>query len=259
MTATDWTDNRLLGAWRQGAQTIGMWCVIPSSVSAESAASRGFDYVCVDQQHGAVGYDASVPMYQVIAQRAVPLTRVPWNDPGTIMKALDAGAQGVVVPLVSTVEDAKRAVAACRYPPSGIRSYGPVLASLSLGTREPDRLEQVACVVMIETLEGLANVDEIAQVPGIDAVYVGPADLSLVLDLPPSYEHDDPRHAEAISTILAACRRHGVVPGIHCADGDMGARRLEEGFQMVTVCNDLALIGQGSAEALAAAKASAEA
>lgn len=248
------TDIHLVERWRAGETTYGAWCVVPSTVTAQRVAMADLDYVCVDQQHGAIGYSDATPMFQVIAPHATPITRVHWNDPGTIMKALDAGAQGVVVPLVSTGEQAEAAVAACRYPPNGIRSYGPVVATAMLGTRDPRALERVACIVMIETLEGLNNLDEIVSTPGVDAVYVGPADLALTLDLPPAYEHDDPRHADAITAIRAACVRHGVVAGIHCANGQMAARRVEEGFQMVTVAQDLGVMNGAIAESLQAAR-----
>lgn len=247
--------NQLLDAWSRGDTTYGLWCVVPSTVSAQNVAGRGFDYVCVDQQHGAIGYSDALPMFQVISAQTTPLTRVHWNDPGTIMKALDAGAQGVVVPLVSTAEDAERAVAACRYPPDGIRSYGPVIAGMTMGTRDPRQLERVACIAMVETREGLDNLDAIASVPGLDAIYVGPADLALGLGLPPAYEHDEPTHADAITAIREACERHGIVPGIHAADGHMAARRVEEGFRMVTVGQDLSLLGKGADAALADATA----
>lgn len=247
--------NRLLDAWDAGHVTIGLWCAIPSSVSAEGGASQGFDYVCVDQQHGAVDYPDMVTMFQAIDPWAPPLTRIPWNDPGTIMKALDAGAKGVIVPLVSTVEDAQQAVSACRFPPTGVRSYGPVRASLALGSRDPGDLDRVACVVMVETREGLANLEDIAAVPGLDAIYVGPADLALALDLPPAYERSDPEHVEAIEKVRDACTRRGIVAGIHCADGDMAARRIQQGFQMVTVANDLVLVKAGAAAALSTARA----
>lgn len=248
------TTPSLLDRWASGQTTYGAWCVIPSTVSAQRVADVGFDYVCVDQQHGAIGYSEALPMFQVLAGRTTPITRVHWNDPGTIMKALDAGAEGVVVPLVSTAEDAEAAVAACRYPPDGQRSYGPVVASMTMRSRRPDELGRVACIVMIETQEGMDNLDEICATPGVDAVYVGPADLALSLGLPPAYEHDEPRHAEAITAIRDACRRHGIVPGIHCADGEMAARRVVEGFQMVTVGQDLGVLGAGMGAAVAAAK-----
>lgn len=246
--------NALLDAWDRRETTYGLWCVVPSTVSAQNVAGRGFDYVCVDQQHGAIGYGDALPMYQVIGAQTTPIARVEWNDPGIIMKALDAGAQGVVVPLVSTADDAARAVAACRYPPRGIRSYGPVVAATMMGSRDTADLERVACIAMVETREGLENLDAIAATPGLDAIYVGPADLALGLGLPPAYEHDDREHADAITAIREACERHGIVPGIHAADGHMARRRVEEGFRMVTVGQDLSLVAAGASAALADAR-----
>lgn len=248
------TDVQLLDRWTAGETTYGAWCVVPSTITAQRVALADLDYVCVDQQHGAIGYSDATPMFQVIAPHATPITRVKWNDPGTIMKALDAGAQGVVVPLVSTGEQAAAAVAACRYPPNGIRSYGPVVASAMRGTRDARELERVACVVMIETLEGMANLEDIVSTPGVDAVYIGPNDLALELDLPPLYEHEDHRHTDAITAIREACAAHGVVAGIHCGNGDMAARRVAEGFQMVTVAQDLAAMDAGISAATVAAR-----
>lgn len=231
--------NPLRAAWAAGQATFGAWCTIPSSFATELAAAAGYDYVCVDMQHGAVGYTSAVPMLQAAALRgAAPVTRVPANDPAVIMKILDAGALGVIVPLVSTPEEAERAVAACRYPPRGGRSFGPIRAGLVTGSRDPADLDQVVCMVMVETAEGLANVDAIAATDGLDGIYVGPADLSLALGLPPAYEHTDPAHTEAVQQILEACNRHGVVAGMHCDGGAMAARRRQQGFRMITVGAD---------------------
>lgn len=247
--------NPLSAAWRDGVITRGAWCAAPSSITAEVVATAGFHYVCVDMQHGAVGYTDAVPILQAISgQGATPITRVSANDPAEIGRILDAGSLGVVVPLVSSGEEAARAVAACRYPPRGGRSYGPVRATLATGSKDPADLEQVICAVMVETREGLENVDEIASTPGLDAIYIGPADLALALGLPPAYERDEPEHRDAIEAIRLACERHGIVAGIHCESGDMAARREAQGFRMVTLVNDLALIRSGAAAQLAAAQ-----
>lgn len=246
--------NPLRLAWSEHRPVRGAWCTSPSSVSAEAMASIGFDYVCVDLQHGAIDYSDAVPMFQAIScQGVTPLARVPSNDLGTIGKVLDAGALGVVVPLVSTPEDAAAAVAACRYPPAGGRSFGPVRAATTVGSRDIADLDQVVVAVMVETQEGLDRIDEIAATPGLDAIYVGPADLALALGLPPAYERPEPEHAEAIERIREACERHGVIPGIHCADGAMGARRLRQGFRMITVANDLVSMRTHASAELAAA------
>lgn len=243
-------ENPLRAAWARGEVTRGAWCSSPSAVVAETIAASGYDYVCADLQHGAVDYADAVHMLQAISgQGATPIARVPANDAAMIGKILDAGALGVVVPLVSTAEDAARAVAACRFPPYGGRSYGPVRAATVTGSRDVRDLEQVVCAVMVETREGVANVDEIAAVPGLDAIYVGPADLALTLGLPPAYELPDAEHIEAIERIRQACVRHGIVAGIHCVGGEMGTRRQAQGFQMITLVNDLGLIrAAGAAE-----------
>ncbi|TDE00156.1 HpcH/HpaI aldolase family protein [Jiangella asiatica] len=246
--------NPLREMWARGEVTRGAWCSSPSAVVAETLAATGYDYVCADLQHGAVDYPDAVHMLQAIwGQGATPIARVPANDPATIGRILDAGALGVVVPLVSTPEEAARAVAACRYPPTGGRSFGPVRAATVMGSRDPHDLDQVVCAVMVETREGLERVDEIAATPGLDAIYVGPADLSLALDLPPAYEHDHVDHVGAVAAIQGACRRHGIVAGVHCVGGEMGARRAEQGFQMMTLVNDLALVRSAAAEELALA------
>lgn len=247
-------EHPLQAAWARGGTVRGAWCTSPSTVVAETVAAAGFDYVCVDLQHGAVDYSDAVPMLQAVSgQGVVPIVRVPANDAATIGKVLDAGALGVVVPLVSSADEAARAVAACRYPPSGVRSFGPVRAATAVGSRDVEDLARVVVAVMVETREGLDRIDEIASTPGLDAIYVGPADLSLALGLSPAYEHDDASHVEAVARVQQACERHGVVAGIHCVGGEMAARREAQGFRMTTVVNDLALVRAGATAELALA------
>lgn len=249
------TANRLRQAWTSGQSTRGVWCTSPSAVVAEVAASCGVDYVCVDLQHGAVDYPDLVPMLMAVGgQGATPVVRVTANDPAAIGKVLDAGALGVVVPLVSTADEAARTVAACRYPPRGGRSFGPVRAGTVLGSRDPVDLEDVVVAVMVETQRGLDEVEAIAATPGLDAIYLGPADLGLALGLPPVYEHPDGPHAAAVDRIRHACDRAGIVAGIHCADGAMAARRLAQGFRMVTLANDLGLVRSGVLSELEASR-----
>jgi 4-hydroxy-2-oxoheptanedioate aldolase len=248
-------DNPLLAAWQRGDTTFGVWCALPTSVATEMVSSVGFDYACIDMQHGAVGYTSAVPMLQAArGAGASPIVRVPWNEPGAIMKVLDAGALGVVVPLVSTVEEAEAAVAACRYPPNGIRSFGPIRASFVTGSRDVRVLERVACVVMVETAEGLAQVDDIARVPGVDAIYVGPADLAIELGLPPAYERPEPEHGAAIDRIRRACAEAGIVAGIQCDGAEMALRRAEQGFRMITIGNEGAWMRTTAAQQLEAAR-----
>ena len=236
--------NPLKQAWAEDRTAFGLWSVIPSSFSAEIFAKTGVDYVCVDQQHGVVGYDSMVPMFQAIqAEGSAPITRVLSNDPFLIMKALDAGAWGVIVPLVNSAEDAARAASACRYPPQGIRSFGPVRAAGVIGSRDPERLGgEVLCLVMVETRDALERVDEIANTPGVDGIYIGPADLALSLGLPPTLEIQEGEHAEAVGRIREACHRNGIAAGIHCPSGEWARKHTETGFDLVTVATDATLL-----------------
>ncbi len=237
----------LRSLWSGGATTLGAWLTMPSSVAAEAVAGVGFDYVCIDAQHGAVDYQTTVSLLQGIALGGSnPVVRVPWNEPGIIAKMLDAGAQGVIVPMVNTVADAEAVVRACRYAPLGSRSYGPTVVGLRHADYVTWAAENVAVIPMIETVEAVRNIDDILAVPGIDAIYVGPADLSLTLGLPPRNNDDSPQFTEALERIVAACRNSGVVPGAHCVGG-VAPRRAEQGFRLLTVTSDIVAMRQGMA------------
>lgn len=237
--------QRLREMCSAGETAFGVWCTIGSSFTAELAASAGPDYVSCDQQHGVIDYGVLVSMFQAIrAGGSTPLTRVVQNDPGAIMKALDAGAAGVIVPMVSTAAQGAQAVMACRYPPTGIRSFGPVRASVVLGSSDVAELQRSLCLVMIETAEGLENVDAIAGAPGVDGIYIGPADLSLGLGLAPAFDRPEPEFKAAIRMILEACQRHDIIPGIQCTGGAMARKYQELGFRMITVASDASLLRQ---------------
>jgi 4-hydroxy-2-oxoheptanedioate aldolase len=246
--------DTLRARWAAGEVTLGAWLTVPSPVTAEATARVGFDYVCVDTQHGAVDYQAAVYMIQaVILGGSRPIVRVPWNEPGVIGKMLDAGALGIIVPMVNTALEAEVVVRACRYPPLGARSFGPVMAGMRTPSYANGANEGVAVIPMIETAEALANLDDLLAVPGLDAVYVGPADLSLSLGLPPGNNDGRQEFDDALNRIVAACRHVGVVPGIH-ASGALAARRIELGFAMVTVANDLVAMRLGMTDELAEAR-----
>jgi 4-hydroxy-2-oxoheptanedioate aldolase len=248
--------NPLKAAWARGRTAFGLWMTVPGSIGAEIFARAGVDYVCVDQQHGVIDYDSMVPMFQAIrAEGPAPITRVLSNDPFLIMKALDAGAWGVIVPLVNNAEEAARAVAACRYPPRGMRSFGPVRAAGVIGSRDPGELGgEVLCLVMVETREGLERVEEIAATPGLDGVYIGPSDLALALGLPPTLEVKEDAHLEAVSRIREACHRSGIAAGIHAPSGEWARKHAEAGFDFVTVATDAALLRGAALRELAAAR-----
>lgn len=232
--------------WREGRTTLGAWLSLRDPYLAEVAATAGYDYVCVDMQHGLADFrDATMLLHAMARTPTVPIVRVPWNEQGIIGRVLDAGALGVIIPMVNSPEEAQRAVAACRYAPDGARSFGPLGAGARHGADYATTANAtVACIPMIETRQAVEAIDDILSVPGIDAVYVGPADLSLTYGLPPGVDNPGDPFDTALATIVDACKRHGVVPGIH-ANASLATKRQETGFRMVTVANDAAAAAQG--------------
>ncbi len=238
--------------WRTGKSAFGAWCSIPSAGAIEVLCVPGVRYACLDQQHGFFDDLTLVDGFRAIERSgALPLTRVANNVPWMIGKALDAGALGIIVPMVEDGADAAAAVAACRFAPSGTRSYGPTRAQV-FDKRETARdYEDVICFVMIETERALANVDEIARTPGLDGIYVGPSDLALALGHPDVVGPESPSLREPIERIAEACRRNGIVAGIHCVDGASARRFAELGFQLVTCFKDTTLIANAALREIA--------
>ena len=239
--------------WRAGEETLGLWLSAPGFVNAEITARQPVSYVCIDNQHGANDYQVTAQMFQAIELAGnVPIARVPWNEQGIIGKMLDAGAQGVIVPMVNTGAEAEAVVRSARYAPDGARSWGPMLTSM----RHPDyqqwAADHIATIPMIETAQAIENIDDILSVPGIDAVYVGPADLAISLGLPPYGNDGNPLFDDALATIVDACRRYEVVPGIH-ATGPLTPLRRSQGFRMITVTGDVLAMRLGFESELAAA------
>ncbi len=249
-------ENKALAAWRDNRQTIGCWLSLANTHSAESMGGLGFDWVCIDLQHGLLDYQDLTHMLPAISTGdSTPLVRVPWNEPYQIMKALDAGAYGVIVPMVNNRAEAARAVAACRYPPQGNRSFGPIRAALYGGRGYVDEAnEQIACIAMIETAAGIDKLDEIVSTPGLDGVYIGPADLALALGLVPTGDNDHPVHAETVLRIRDACRMQGLATGIHTSSLDYTRRYLDLGFNLVTLGTDVGFMTRGAMAELAAAR-----
>ncbi len=252
--------NAALAKWRAGQQTIGGWLSLANTHSAEMMANAGFDWLCIDMQHGLIDYgDLRHMLPAVSTTETTPLVRVPGHDPALIMKVLDVGAMGVIVPLVNNRREAEAVVSACRYPPQGTRSFGPIRAAMYGGQGYVQEAnDEIACIVMIETKDGLANLEEIVTTPGLGGVYVGPADLSYALGLPPIGDNETPVHVETVAHILATCKKHKVPAGIHTGGLAYTQKRLEAGFDFVTLASDGGLIAQGAAVALAAARGAAE-
>ncbi len=249
-------ENTLKTIWARGEAVVNGWLSIPASFSAEVMAHQGFDSLTVDMQHGVVEYQVAVTMLQAICTTPViPLARVPWNDPARLMKILDAGVYGVICPMINTRAEAEALVRACKYPPRGYRSWGPVRASLYAGSDYGDRANQdIVVMPMIETAEALKNLDEILGVEGVDAIYVGPSDLSLALGCKPRLDQTDPPVVEAQQQIVEACKRHGVVAGIHNNTAAYALKMIAAGFQFVTLASDSRFLASRAGEEVAAVR-----
>jgi 4-hydroxy-2-oxoheptanedioate aldolase len=244
--------NPLREIWKSGGAVINGWLAIPNSFSAETMAHQGWDSLTVDLQHGMVDYQAMIPMLQAISTTdTVPVVRVPWLEPGILMKTLDAGAYGVICPMVNTREDAQKLVAYTHYAPRGTRSFGPVRAALYGGADYAKHAnDTIVTFAMIETAQALDNLEDILSVEGLDAIYIGPSDLSLALGCTPTFDDVDPRAAEAIAHILARAKAHGLVAGIHNGTPEAALRRIAMGFQFVTISSDARLMAAGAQQVI---------
>jgi len=251
-------ENTLKTIWARGDAVVNGWLSIPSSFSAEVMAHQGFDSLTVDMQHGVIDYQTAVTMLQAISTTPViPLARVPWNDPALLMKILDAGVYGVICPMINTRAQAEALVQSCKYPPRGYRSWGPVRASIYAGSDYGDRANQdIVVMPMIETAEALKNLDDILSVPGVDAVYVGPSDLSLALGLKPRLDQTDPPVVEAQQKIVEACKRHGIAAGIHNNTAGYALKMVASGYQFVTLASDGRFLAAKAAEEVNAVRKS---
>jgi len=232
---------------------IGCWLTSPSSVVAEVAARVGFDYVCIDMQHGLIDYSDVVPMLQALSLGdATATVRVPWNEPGIIGKVLDAGAMAVIVPMVNTPEQAAQALASGRYAPLGSRSTGPIRVMPLEGPDYHDSAnEQCTIIPMIETVEAIDNLAGILSTPGVEVVYVGPADLAVSMGF--GRDCVEPEFLAALDQVVTMCVEHGVVPAMHASPATV-QDRLARGFRMVTVQTDLNAITANLGESLAVAR-----
>lgn len=252
--------NGLKELWAKDRTAVNGWLAIPNSFSAEVMAHQGWDSLTIDMQHGVIDEAAMVQMLQAISTTDVtPIVRVPWLTPGVIMKALDMGAYGVICPMVNSREDAQKFVEYTSYAPMGARSFGPVRALLYAGADYPEKANQtIVRFAMIETKQALDRLEDILSVEGLDAVYIGPSDLSLSLGCRPVFDDVDPLAAQAIDHILERARAHGLVAGIHNGRVDVAQARATKGFRFVTVSSDARLIAAGASSILAGMRVGAE-
>ena len=233
--------NKLKEIFKKGGSAINGWLQIPNSFTAELMANQNWDSLTLDMQHGVIDYSHAISMLQAISTTdVVPLARVNWNEPGQIMKILDAGAYGIICPMVSNRKEAENFVQACMYPPRGYRSYGPIRGLVYGGPDYADEANnEILKFAMIETKESLDNLDEIMQTPGLDGIYIGPADLSLAIGEKPSFDkpEGDPVY-KVIMKILEHAKKNKIIAGIQNGQPEYADKMIKKGFQLVTIGTD---------------------
>jgi 4-hydroxy-2-oxoheptanedioate aldolase len=242
-------ENNLRKLWANGKRATNVWLSVPAAYASEIIAHQGFDSVTIDLQHGQGDYASMCAMLTAVSTTTtVPLVRVQWNDPGEVMRALDAGAYGVICPTINSRQECERFVGACRYAPLGYRSVGPNRAVLYAGGDYLAKSnETVLAIAQIETADGLKNVEEIASVKGLDMLYVGPSDLGLSLGREARMDQTDPVVVAAIDKVLASAKARGLTAGIYCVAPDYANAMFAKGFDLVTIASDAGLIAAGAA------------
>ena len=241
--------NKLKELFKTGKPIINSWLAVPSSFSAEVMANQGWDSLTIDMQHGLIDYPSAVNMLQAISTtETTPMARVNWNEPGQIMKILDAGCYGIICPMVSNRKEAENFIQACQYPPNGYRSFGPIRASIYGGGDYAKHADQeILKLAMIETKEALEKLDEILDTPNLDGVYIGPADLSLAVGEEPGFDKAENTKAyKEILRILEATKKRNLLAGLHNGTAEYAEKMLEKGFNLVTVGSDSRYISAGA-------------
>ena len=244
--------NKIKQLWSEGKPVTLGWLSFSNPFGAEVMARMGFDALCIDLQHGITELPGLLPMLQAVSQTDTsPVVRVPWNDAAIIMKALDLGAMSIIVPMVSTAEEAARAVAACRYPPVGMRSMGPIRAVQYAGADYvANANHEVLVIAMVETKEGIDNLEAICATPGLDAIYIGPSDLSFALGLPPKMDNTDPLHMATCDKIRDTAHKYGKKACMHTVSAAFAASSLKRGFDLVMLTSDVNCMVAGAKKQL---------
>jgi|TARA_E500000178_G_scaffold261548_1_gene258506 4-hydroxy-2-oxoheptanedioate aldolase len=241
--------NKLKELFKAGKPIINSWLAVPSSFSAEVMANQGWDSLTIDMQHGLIDYPNAINMLQAISTtETTPIARVNWNEPGQIMKVLDAGCYGIICPMVSNRKEAENFVQACQYPPKGYRSFGPIRASIYGGIDYAKNAnEEILKLAMIETKEALDKLDEILDTPNLDGIYIGPADLSLAVGEEPGFDKPDNTKAyKEILRILEAAKKRNLLAGLHNGTPEYAQKMINIGFNLVTIGSDSRYISAGA-------------
>ena len=241
--------NKLKKMFKEGKPIINGWLQIPSAFSAEVMSHQGWDSCTIDMQHGVVDYTNAVNMLQAISTTDVtPLARVNWNEPGQIMKILDAGCYGIICPMVSNKNEAENFVQACLYPSKGYRSLGPVRALLYSGEDYAEHADnEILKLAMIETKEALDKLEEILNTKNLDGIYIGPADLSLAVGEKPGFDKGENTKAyKEILRILEFTKKKNLLAGIHNGTAEYAEKMISKGFDLVTVGSDQRFMSAGA-------------
>jgi 4-hydroxy-2-oxoheptanedioate aldolase len=249
--------NKVKEAWAQGRAVVNGWLAIPSAYAAEVMAQAGFDSLTVDMQHGVQDYLSTVACFQGMQPHPVtPMVRVPWNEPGIVGKVLDAGAMGVICPMINTPEQAQQLVWSCRYPPEGTRSFGPIRAGIygEAGTYFATANRDVAVIPMIETKEAVDNLEAILDVPGIDGVYIGPSDLGLSYGMRPALDREEPEILRIYERVLNEAGKRNIAVGLHNGSAGYVKKMIGMGFKLCTISNDSGILLQAASAAVATAR-----
>ena len=245
--------NKLLQIFKEGKAVINGWLQIPNSFSAEVMANQGWDSLTIDMQHGLIDYPNAVSILQAISTtETMPMARVNWNEPGQIMKILDAGCYGVICPMVSNKKEAENFVQACLYPSKGYRSFGPIRGLLYGGSDYAKHADnEILKLAMIETKEALEKLDEILDTPNLDGIYIGPADLSLAVGEEPGFDRPENTIAyKEILRILEAANKRNLLAGIHNGTAEYAQKMISKGFNLVTVGSDQRFMSGGAKVAI---------
>jgi len=240
-----------------GEKIVNGFCSTPSPILAEFLARQGFDSLTIDLQHGLIDYQTSLTMLQAMAGAGIPaICRVPWNDPIPVMKALDAGFEAIICPMINSREEAEKFGSYARYAPRGVRSFGPTRSLNIFGPSYSEVAnDQIVTLAMIETETAVNHLDDILTAPEIDGIYIGPADLTLSMGFAPSILVTEPKVIDTIEHIRATTKRRDKFVGIHCSSGAAVAEMLAQGFDIATISTDIRIFVAAVQQELKAARA----
>jgi 4-hydroxy-2-oxoheptanedioate aldolase len=238
-----------------GKPSVGTWLSLASPISAEYMAHSGFDWLVVDTEHSPIGFETTVQCFQAICTTdTIPMARVAWNDSMLMKRLLDAGAMGLVVPMVNSAEEAEKAVKSMKYPPEGFRSLGGGRASIYGSDYMSWANDEIAVIVQIEHIDAVNKADEILSVKGVDACFIGPNDLAGSMGLKPDIHCRHPEHEKAVMQVLETAKKVGKPAGIHCVTVEAVNRRIDQGFQFIAMSSDAGLLRESAARVVSEIK-----